>query len=300
MPLSVPTKAPSRGSPGARHRRWVDCPRCGEHWPGGARYCANCGWLPEGARPAPDAAASHQEGQRANGLLVPAALLALGLTLGLVLWAWATDVGDGAAAAPAVTMPQAQAQAAADPAPPATAAAVAPSAAASSARAGIAVPEAGQTAVMAADASAATRADAVPADDRLPEQVARDWLATEAGAGQDPSALRPYYAARVAYRGHANAQWAAIAADKAQFMRRWPERRYELLALQPQGPGAERGDDTRRLALRVRWRLQSRSHWRQGESLTLLTLHRLDGHWCIVAEAAAGTRPRPPAPAQPA
>lgn len=280
-----------------RPQAWADCPRCGEHWPGGSPYCVNCGWTPD----SPGATTNPVAPARAGRGL--ALLLAAGLAtaLWLLLWAW-TDDRDaaspqaphpGAATASVVTQastPSAPASAPAEPLAPAAGQASTIAAAEAASR-----PATQATATEPPAAPSPAPDPAHQADQT--DQFVRDWLAAEAGAAGNPSALRSFYADQVAYRGRNAAGWTTIAADKARFMQRWPGRHYELLAVHTLSDGPE---GQWQGALHVRWRLENQGRWRRGESVTLLTLRRIDGRWRIVAEAAGEARPRPAAPGLPA
>lgn len=115
------------------------------------------------------------------------------------------------------------------------------------------------------------------------ERFARTWLAEEAAADAERlDRLRPLYADRLAYRGRADADWAVVAADKAGYLRRWPQRQYQLQALRVLGPA---DDGSLRVALQVRWQLENQGRWRRGDSVTVLSLRRIGGEWRIVGEA---------------
>lgn len=117
------------------------------------------------------------------------------------------------------------------------------------------------------------------------ERFARTWLAEEAAADAERlDRLRPLYADRLTYRGRADADWAVVAADKAGYLRRWPQRHYQLLALRVLGPA---DDGSLRVALQVRWQLENQGRWRRGDSVTVLSLRRIGGEWRIVGEAGA-------------
>lgn len=287
MQSPAPSSASSSSSTSADTAlAWADCPRCGEHWPAGAPYCGNCGWSPEAGRGQPDRSLGQEAAATRYGRLATQwAVAALAGLLCLLLWAWARERDKAPSPATVTPAPLARSVDRTSAPSPASASASASASAAASGPASVA------TTVEPAPAQVE------PAALAGPEQFVRDWLAAEAGTEGLPDTLRPYYAEQVAYRGLPAATWSQIAADKARFVQRWPKRQYELLALQPLDDGA---DGQLSLALRVRWRLESQGRWQRGESVTLLTLRRIDARWRIVSEQPAPARSGGPSSARPA
>lgn len=244
---------------------WSDCPRCGEHWPANSPYCGNCGWTPEAA---PSSGRGTRLTERA--LRGPLPAIALGaLALIAVAWAWLERGPSAPASAGAAT-----AASAANASTPATTSATTVVKAVTTAASAVAPP--------VTQAQAETRV-AVPPE-TLAERFAREWLAAETAlvpADNDPGRAQPLYAERVNYHGRPGTRWPDIAADKAELIRRWPLRRYELLAVRHAHVDA---DGLLRAELRLRWRLENQGRWRAGESTAVLQLRHLDGQWRIVAE----------------
>lgn len=245
-------------------------------------------WFGVGRTPAPVAAGAGKTGMAADGAMAGAGA-ALPAAAGSALpGASASVPTDALTAAATATPTAAPASAAASDMPPASAAPTplpAPPAPPAPSAASAPPVTSLRTAVSQPAASGATAPGPGAAAQQELERFARTWLAEEAGAGPEQlDRLRALYAERLDYRGHAGADWAVVAADKAAFLRRWPQRQYQLLALRVLAPGP---DDSVRVALQVRWQLDNHGRWRRGESLTLLSLRRIDGAWRIVGEAGA-------------
>jgi hypothetical protein len=120
-------------------------------------------------------------------------------------------------------------------------------------------------------------------------QFATAWF--DAGAqAADAQAMRRFYADTVAYYQRGAQPWRALAADKAAYLRRWPQRHYQLngVRLLPPATAAAAGDalpdDTVCVALNFHWRVERDGRWRRGQAVTVLALRRVDGELRVVME----------------
>lgn len=293
----------------------VECPHCGEWLAWNLQYCSGCGLPlvgPEAAKAleharkgrwrsptqalpldddepgagdgSPSAQAGLPPAEARPSWRQPLALGTLALALGvagggLLLSAWRssetvtqapiTSTAPTATATAALPAPQV-----AQAAPSAPTPALPPASAATATVAPVPVP-------MPAPAAAPEPAPAA-GDTRPALAAATAWF--EAGARADQAeAMRRFYADAVDYYDRGRLTWPLVAADKSAYLRRWPERDYQLLATTAQ-PGC--GADACQVLLQFRWQVSRDGHWRRGQGSTLLGLRRVDGELRVVSERA--------------
>jgi len=293
-----------------------ECSHCGDPLRPDSGHCGNCGEPvpPWPSEPAP----RRRAGRVADGRPVTAppapvsaqaraashARLALGLGLLLAAttgaaWLWTLQQPAPAAAAVLSAAPPAPGQAAAVPlpaqalpgpaatataaAPPTSTSALAPAASASAATvAGL--PTAAVAAVASAVEPGPQPPAAAPASAAQAKQFATAWF--EAGAqATDAQAMRRFYADTIAYYQRGEQSWRVVAADKAAYLRRWPQRSYQLDGVQllSAADGAP-SDDAVQVALNFHWRVERDGRWFRGQSVTVLALRRVGGELRVVME----------------
>jgi len=299
-----------------------ECSHCGDPLRPDSGHCGNCGEPvpPWPSEPAPRRRAGRVADGR-PGTAPPAPVSAqaraatharLALGLGLLLaattgaaWLWSQQQAAPAAASGAtlISAQPATGQAVASVAPvlsqsvpvpvpnstptptPPSASASAPTATASSATvaslpvAAVAV----AVAAVAAEPAAPLPATALPNAEQA-KQFATAWF--EAGArASDAQTMRRFYADTIAYYQRGEQSWRAVAADKAAYLRRWPQRSYQLDGVQllraAEGTPAS---DAVQVALNFHWRVERDGRWFRGQAVTVLALRRVGGELRVVME----------------
>ena len=109
------------------------------------------------------------------------------------------------------------------------------------------------------------------------------WLQTMSAA-QTGDEIAMLYADQVDFYGKANVSRAAIAKEKAAFVRRWPERQYQATG----SPGFVSGtQDSATWVQTFSYKVTDGQKSNSGQSTLEFTAHRIGNEWLIVAEKKA-------------